>query len=221
MYTNDDFKTYIHTFSHEIRSPLTAASSTLQLLEAKYPKLQQEPYFMGLAEDLRHMTNLISDFTHFFGRTRFQPVSFSMEMLLRECVLSFASALPEHGPSFTSRISLSGASYIGDPTQLKELIYNLFNNAKEACSPTDSIRLDAYIDTSNICIRISDTGCGIAPEQLPHIFDPFVTYKKDGNGLGLSICKQIVNLHQGTLEAFSTVGEGTTFLLTLPTKEKC
>ncbi len=220
MYTKDDFKTYIHTFSHEIRSPLTAASSTLQLLEMKYPYLQQEPYFLGLTEDLRHMTNLISDFTHFLGRTRFQPIYFPMETLLQECVLSFAATLPEQGPSFTSKISLAEVSYCGDPTRLKELIYNLLNNAKEASSPTDSIRLDAYLETSKICICISDTGCGIASEQLPHIFEPFVTYKRNGNGLGLSICKQIADLHQGNLEVFSTIGEGTTFLFTLPTEEK-
>lgn len=221
MYTNDDFKTYIHTFSHEIRSPLTAASSTLQLLEMKYPFLQQEPYFMGLAEDLRHMANLISDFTRFFGRTRFQPMSFSLETLLQECVLSFAATIPEKGPTFTSKISLADVSYFGDPIQLKEVVYNLLNNAREATSLSGSIRLDATIESSKICVRISDTGCGITPEQLSHIFEPFVTYKRNGNGLGLSICKQIVNLHQGTLEAFSTVGEGSMFLLTLPTKEKC
>jgi len=70
-------------------------------------------------------------------------------------------------------------------------------------------------------IEVADTGCGIATEDLPHIFDPFFTTKHEstdrvGTGLGLSIVHQIIQEHGGTVEARSTVGSGTSFLITLP-----
>jgi signal transduction histidine kinase len=70
-------------------------------------------------------------------------------------------------------------------------------------------------------VEVADTGCGITPEDLPHIFDPFFTTKHEstehvGTGLGLSIVHQIIQEHGGTVEARSSVGTGTNFLITLP-----
>jgi signal transduction histidine kinase len=84
----------------------------------------------------------------------------------------------------------------------------------------DITRLDG---TRWVQIEISDTGSGITPEDLPHIFDPFFTTKHDsvehaGTGLGLSIVHQIIQEHTGTIEAQSTAGQGTVFIVTLPHK---
>jgi signal transduction histidine kinase len=67
-----------------------------------------------------------------------------------------------------------------------------------------------------VTIEIRDTGCGISPEDLPGIFDAFVTHKKDGTGLGLAIASQVIRAHQGTIKAHSQEGEGTTFTIVLP-----
>ena len=106
---------------------------------------------------------------------------------------------------------------------------NLILNAMDAMKATGGrltvvtrhlTRLDG---TRWIQIEVSDTGCGIAPEDLPHIFDPFFTTKHEstehvGTGLGLSIVHQIIHEHDGTVEARSTVGQGTVFTLALPDK---
>jgi signal transduction histidine kinase len=104
---------------------------------------------------------------------------------------------------------------------------NLAMNAIDAMSKrggrlTVTTRRVLRLDKSGwVQIEVADSGCGIAPEDLPNIFDPFFTTKHEstervGTGLGLSIVHQIIQEHGGTVEARSTVGTGTTFLITLP-----
>ena len=73
------------------------------------------------------------------------------------------------------------------------------------------------LDDEDIEILIKDTGCGISEEQLPTVFEPFVTYKKDGNGLGLSICKRIIEAHGGEITVTSSENVGTVFSILLKT----
>jgi signal transduction histidine kinase len=114
-----------------------------------------------------------------------------------------------------------------DRQQIKQVMMNLAMNAMDAMAKTGGrltvttrrvVRLDK---SGRVQIEVADTGCGIAPEDLPHVFDPFFTTKHEstehvGTGLGLSIVHQIIQEHGGTVEARSTVGKGTSFLITLP-----
>jgi two-component system NtrC family sensor kinase len=79
-------------------------------------------------------------------------------------------------------------------------------------------RLQSSIDdgTPHVDIRIADTGIGIAPEHLPHLFEPFYTTKPHGTGLGLAISAHIITQHDGQIQVASTIGEGATFVITLP-----
>jgi len=76
-------------------------------------------------------------------------------------------------------------------------------------------------ESGTIKITIHDTGCGISEQQLPHIFDPFVTSKKQGSGLGLPICKQIIEAHHGSIEIHSTQGLGASVTVNLPAENQC
>ena len=111
--------------------------------------------------------------------------------------------------------------------QIKQVMMNLAMNAMDAMAKTGGrltvmTRRVVRLDKSGwVQIEVADTGCGIAPEDLPHVFDPFFTTKHEstehvGTGLGLSIVHQIIQEHGGTVEARSTVGKGTSFLITLP-----
>src|SRR5687767_7602050 len=114
-----------------------------------------------------------------------------------------------------------------DRQQMKQVMMNLAMNAMDAMSKTGgrltvTTRRVVGLDKSGwVQIEVADTGCGIAPEDLPHVFDPFFTTKHEstehvGTGLGLSIVHQIIQEHGGTVQARSTVGKGTSFLVTLP-----
>jgi signal transduction histidine kinase len=105
----------------------------------------------------------------------------------------------------------------GDRSQLKQLFLNLFLNAIQAMPGGGELKVEALRkDGAKALVAVSDTGEGIAEENLDRIFDPFFTTKKSGTGLGLSICYNIVKSHGGEIEVRSRPGQGTTVLVSFP-----
>jgi len=111
------------------------------------------------------------------------------------------------------------------PSQIQQILVNLILNARQAMRGNGGkLTLQASKQKNQqIQIRVTDTGCGIEPDLREKIFEPFVSTKTNpekpdrcGNGLGLSVCKDIVDSYNGTISVDSTLGEGTTFLITLP-----
>ena len=109
----------------------------------------------------------------------------------------------------------------GYPQKLGQVFLNLLVNASHAISEHGTITVRTWLEEGMVCVSISDTGCGIPPDVLPHIFEPFYTTKKAGNGtgLGLSICENIVRTHDGYIEVDSEIGKGATFTVRLPARE--
>ncbi len=125
----------------------------------------------------------------------------------------------------------SGGPYLtlGDPDQLQQLFLNLFNNSLEAIENSGILSVQLSRSTGPdltegdfLTIEVSDTGCGIPPEKLSRIFQPFFTSRSSGggSGLGLSVSKEIVEQHRGTISVTSRVGEGTRFVILLPELRK-
>jgi two-component system phosphate regulon sensor histidine kinase PhoR len=110
----------------------------------------------------------------------------------------------------------------GDKTKLRELFLNLLENAIKYNKPGGEINLSLTRAAETAQIKIQDTGIGIAPEHLPHIFERFYRVNashsngKTGSGLGLAICKHIVEMHNGKIEVESKLGGGSTFTVVLP-----
>jgi two-component system, NtrC family, sensor kinase len=96
---------------------------------------------------------------------------------------------------------------------------NIFLNAIDALSESGHLRITTEFKEHNIILKITDTGCGIAKEDLSYIFDPFFTKKENGTGLGLSITRGIINEHGGRIFAESELGRGTTFRIELPIRK--
>ncbi len=109
-----------------------------------------------------------------------------------------------------------------DPAQIEQVLIALIMNAIDAMPRGGNLWLDAHLsdDETEIEIQVRDDGAGIAPEILPHIFEPFLTTKETGHGvgLGLAISRGIVERHNGQIEVKSELGRGTTFVITLPTQ---
>ena len=113
----------------------------------------------------------------------------------------------------------------GDPLQLQQVFFNLFLNARNAMSPSHNGRLtvSGATDGDRVVVKVKDTGPGIPPDLLPHVFDPLQTSKPlDGNGqqrcagLGLALCRDLIEENAGTIAVASEPGIGTTFTITLP-----
>jgi signal transduction histidine kinase len=108
----------------------------------------------------------------------------------------------------------------GDESQLQQVFMNLMLNAVEAISNSGELTVRTEIVTENsgakkLLVSISDTGTGIAPEDLSRLFQPFFTTKKNGTGLGLAICQRVAQEHQGAIEVKSEIGRGSTFVVSL------
>ncbi len=217
-------------FAHEIRNPLTSIKTFIQLA----PSRRDDADFMNsfsavVADDLARIERLIEEILDY---ARYMKPKFSLESLneiVASCLHFIDVKAATLGVTIEKQLEESLAPIMVDRQQMKQVLMNLILNAMDAMKATGGrltvvtrhlTRLDG---TQWIQIEVSDTGCGIAPDDLPHIFDPFFTTKHEstehvGTGLGLSIVHQIILEHDGTVEARSTVGQGTVFTLALPDK---
>ena len=136
-----------------------------------------------------------------------------VEPFLRK-VVQLAQASAPHC-QMTVRVDLPNLAIRADMAQLEMVLLNLIKNAVESLgkAPQPTIQLEAESTGARVVIRVIDNGPGIEPEALEQIFIPFYTTKKTGSGIGLSLSRQIMQLHNGQLTAQSTPGEGSTFSL--------
>jgi signal transduction histidine kinase len=214
-------------FAHEVRNPLTSISTFIQLV----PSRRDDPYFMDsfsvqVVDDLARIERLIAEILDY---ARYMKPKFSSESLnniVTSCLQFIEVKADKLGISIEKQLADDLPAMLVDRQQIKQVIMNLAMNAIDAMAKTGGrltvmtrrvIRLDKR---GWVQIEVADTGCGIASEDLPHIFDPFFTTKHEstehvGTGLGLSIVHQIIQEHGGTVEARSTAGKGTSFLITL------
>jgi two-component system sensor histidine kinase AtoS len=103
-----------------------------------------------------------------------------------------------------------------DPQQIKQALLNVFLNAIDAMPEGGLISVNTNIQSDKLCLTITDTGQGINPEDIKHIFDPFFSKKDQGTGLGLSITYEIIKNHNGKIFVESKLGKGTAFRIELP-----
>lgn len=211
--------------SHEIRNPLTLVYSTLQLIEVKHPEVRSFTHWDSLRSDIEYMNQLLTELSSYNNSERLFPEQIHTDSFLKSLVLSFAASLTNTDIEFTSRIEPGLPDIYADSVKLRQILLNLLRNARDAVtdsrqnvslSQTASVTLHAYTEESRLFITVTDNGCGIDADRIDTIFEPFITYKKNGTGLGLPIARRIANAHGGSLTASSEPGKYTRFTLTLP-----
>lgn len=215
MTFNKDMEFMLSKFSHEIRNPLTTLYSTVQLLELHHPEVKHFQHWESMVYDIEYINQLLDELSSFTKSQRLNLSTIELRPFLEHISLSFAASIAASEVEYTSKIDSSISKITGDKTKLQEVFFNLLRNAFDAAKPNHSIRFTAHLKDGFVVFKVQDTGCGIAKEQLPTIFEPFVTYKKGGTGLGLAICDQVIKAHGGTISVESEPGVGTTFCITL------
>ncbi len=215
-------------FAHEIRNPLTSIKTFVQLA----PERRNDPEFMGhfsgvVAEDVERIERLIQEILDY---ARYMDPKFARQDL-NEIVASclYFVEVKAATKDILIQRGLAGdlPPVLLDRQQIKQVLLNLFLNAMDAMSERGgrltvrTHRLTKANGDGWVQIEVADTGSGITPENLEHIFDPFYTTKhasgeREGTGLGLTIVHQIVREHRGYIEVESEVGRGTTFFVNLP-----
>ncbi len=216
----------ISAISHEIRNPLTLIYSTLQLISSRHPETASFKYWDQLMKDVEYTNLLLEELSVYNNSDRLNLVRTDSVSFFRTVSLSFAASIADTGIEFTSRIPDHLPEISCDTIKLRQVLLNLLRNARDGVLSPEStgrnIRLDVYELTEDscpipsVCVKISDNGCGIPPENLEHIFEPFTTYKPGGTGLGLAIARRIARAHKGSLHAASAPDGLTVFTLTLP-----
>lgn len=213
----------ISAISHEIRNPLTLVYSTLQLIETQHPEVLTFRHWNSMHQDIEYMKQLLEELSSYNNGERLTLSEINTDAFFKTLALSFASSILDMKIEFTSRIAPDLPAITIDAVKLRQTLLNLLSNAKDAvisCPDCKypSITLDVCLTNENTTLQIiiSDTGCGISEERLTSIFEPFVTHKSNGTGLGLAIVKRIITAHQGAISVTSSLGKGTSFVITLP-----
>lgn len=216
----------LSTISHELRNPLTLIYSTLQLIESQHPEVFDFRYWSDMRKDIEYMKLLLEELSTYNNSERINLTRIDSNTFFKTIVLSFAASLIETDIDFVSKIEPNLTCIQGDYIKLREVFLNLLGNARDAVTTASltndrkpQIQLSITQNNDFIQIVIRDNGCGISKEQLPHIFEPFVTYKKNGTGLGLAIASRIIKAHLGTIQVSSVLNVHTTFTLTLPVQK--
>ncbi|CAN5728595.1 hypothetical protein BH20ACI4_BH20ACI4_06890 [soil metagenome] len=219
---------FISVISHELRTPLNAIAGWARILKASHLSGDKRRTALDKIEkNLRHQTELIDDMINYS-----QMVADSSQMKEQEFVLSklFDEVFDELKPiaeekhiELEKHNLLNGCVVTCDKQKMKTLFENILSNALKFTPAGGKITAELDHNESEMELSVQDTGVGIKPEFLPHIFEQFrqadstTTRKHGGMGLGLAISKHIVKLHHGTIEAKSEgEGEGTTIVVKIP-----
>jgi signal transduction histidine kinase len=205
-------------FSHELRNPITLISSSLQLIESQHPEVKDFKFWNETMDDIQYVCSLLDELSCFNKSANLNVSEYSIIDLLDSTSSSICSDFNSSTRKFTCHYSKTLPTIRGDFVKIRQVITNLLKNAKDAIDEVSgTISLSAYCkDDAHIQIEISDNGCGIPKERQDSVFEPFVTYKPNGSGLGLPICKRIIEAHKGCISFQSSLNEGTTFYITLP-----
>ncbi len=212
--------------SHELRTPLASIRSFSELLLA-YPddvenRLEFTQIINAESRRLSRLLNEVLDMAKIqSGHLQWQMREVDMTRLLRETAPKHAVLVRAQGLQFDVDIPDGLPAVQGDPDRLTQVLDNLLNNAMKF-TKAGAIKLSAWQSDREVFVSVTDSGIGIGPEDQPRIFDKFyqvsqgLTEKPAGTGLGLPICKQIVEHHQGRIWLDSALGEGSTFTFSLP-----
>ncbi len=205
--------------AHEVRNPLTSVNGFLQLMKTQYP--ERTDYFDIIFSEIKRIDFVLSEL---LVLAKPQSVNFQ-EVRLHELLEQVITLLKTN--AVLSNIDLKqpfkkqdAGAILADANQMKQLFINLIKNAIEAMPEGGSI----YISTEKVMnewkITIQDEGKGMSEENIQKIYDPFFSTKKEGTGLGLTICATILKDHHGRMEVSSELGKGTAFHIYLPVCQK-
>ncbi len=221
---------FLATMSHELRTPLNAIIGFSEMIvheEAMMLDVARRKEYAQLINDsgqhLLSVVNGILDMSKMeTGNFELSPEPFAPRAALLHCCNLLALKARDNGVDLITRAAEDLPVMNGDPRAFKQIALNLVANAIKFTERGGSVTVSASVEGERLLLNVTDTGVGIAAEDLARIGDPFFqagkTYQRrhEGTGLGLSIVKNLVGLHNGEMNVQSSVGEGTTVTVILP-----
>jgi signal transduction histidine kinase len=222
---------FVSNVSHELRTPLAAIRSMAETLiqhGEKDPALREKylPRIVTATDRLARLASQLLDLAQIeSGNLVLYPAPISLASIVDDALRTCAPAAAAKGINIVTDVPPALPELHGDRDRLVQVFINLLDNAVRCTDSSGQITIAARSPKNALIVTVSDTGEGIAPEHLPHIFERFYRVDKarsrrsGGTGLGLSIVQQIVEAHGGSIAADSVVGQGTRFTITFPLTE--
>lgn len=221
---------FLARMSHEIRTPLNGITGMAYLLKKTSLSLTQKMYVDKIAQSATNMLSIINDILDFSkieaGKIELEITSFNLDRMIQDVVNIVAHKIEEQKIGFVlTKDPALPTWFLGDVKRLEQVLINLLNNAAKFTSDGEvalDIRLTAKEnDRYHLSFTVKDTGMGMTDEQISRLFLPFtqsdvsINRRFGGTGLGLSIVKNLVELMDGQIQVFSTVGEGSSFIVNI------
>ena len=220
---------FLATLSHEIRTPLNAVLGWTKILLGR----QVDPAMLTralqvidrnavaqtrLIDDMLDMARIMS------GKLRLEMQPVDLATIAISAIDVVSPAATAKGISLLTKIDTGEPWMMGDPDRIQQVVWNLLSNAVKFTEPGGRVTLGIVRDGETLTLHVEDTGRGISPEFLPQMFERFrqadssSSRRHGGLGLGLSLVRQLVELHGGQVSATSVVGQGSTFSVTFPAR---
>jgi PAS domain S-box-containing protein len=216
--------------SHELNQPLTGIKGFAQaLLMDSEENSPARADLKKIVEQADRMDNIIKNLRLFARKSEFKAEELDINKPIQDALMLLSQQLKVHNIRLNTSFGENLPKTQGDPNQLQQVFLNLITNARDAIDSLKHpdggelmIKTALSEDSKYVEITFEDTGCGIPPEDLENIFNPFFTTKFSlgGIGLGLSITYGIIEEHRGKIEVKSQEGKGTTFKIILPVMRK-
>ena len=209
------------SLAHQLRTPLaTALLYSANLAQPDLPDAARTRFAGKATEQLKRLERLIRDVLLFARGESLGRDVIPAASLVAEVAQTIAPLCREKGIAFSVACAVGDAVIVGSRKALGGALVNLLENALQACEGRPAggaqVRLDASLAGRDLCVSVRDTGGGIAPDAQARIFEPFFTTRGQGTGLGLAIALGVARAHGGGIEVRSVPGEGSEFVMLLP-----
>ncbi|MBR5224343.1 MAG: HAMP domain-containing histidine kinase [Clostridia bacterium] len=220
---------FVSNASHELKTPLATIKILVEsmMYEENMPKELRAEFLSDINKEIDRLSSVVGDLLTLVhidsNKLRLRREMIVFADTVRESAGRLAPLAKKREQTLDIQISDS-CEMFADPGKLGQVCYNIIENAIKYTPDGGKITVKLKKSGRDAVLEITDTGVGIPPEDQPHVFDRFYRVDKarsrdtGGTGLGLSIVQQIIRLHAGSIQVFSEVGKGTTFVIQLPVK---
>ncbi len=221
---------FLAVLSHELRNPLAPIRTSIAILDRVDPGSEQASRARGvISRQVDHLTQLVDDLLDVTriarGKVEVRRMAVDLAEVLRRTIEDHSTLLERERIALHARTPDAPVWVVGDPTRLAQVLGNLVGNATKFSDPGGRVVVSLEREGDDAVVRVRDAGIGIAPDMLARLFVPFEqadetlarTRSRGGLGLGLALVKALVELHGGTVDAYSAgLGEGAEFVVRLP-----
>jgi two-component system sensor histidine kinase HydH len=205
--------------AHEVRNPLSSIKGFATYFKERYHDVTEDQQISAIMiQEVDRLNKVVGQLLEFARPITISKKATSIEPLILDSLKMIERQASEKKIQVTTDFLSGIDDVILDPDRISQVLLNLYLNALDSMENGGnlSVSVSTNVEIKGIEIKISDTGVGISPKDLPLIFDPYFTTKPTGTGLGLALANNIIEVHDGVIKLESRLGEGTTVTICLP-----